>query len=385
MSAEDVQKKLDEAIANANEHPLDDATQKKAMDELAGKVADSNDDIIEEIKALAQYTLDIEKAMGEIDDIFRKIQLGDVSAGLKEDVQYLRDTWSGHINTYVGLLWESRRVAGAAEGAANDFAGDFITFLGEESTPMDEKKKEISNYLEKLANDEKQATTMSQGFSNLQKAVQDFQKDWKTIVDKYDLDDMNEQATKLQGEIDTLTTTLASLGDKIQKLAIALGILAASAAITGALGFIFPLFWIGTVLSVLGAGVSAVLLKQTKDAYDPSETETELNEKKAELKRLMADIAAVQELKAGLENSQGNFDVIITRLGAFATVWATIRADIQAIEEKLEYAHNTGSWTLMKGRLNTAAKLYAALGKALRQYQISVNPDQKMFKARNLA
>ncbi|KAI0069788.1 hypothetical protein K474DRAFT_1670680 [Panus rudis PR-1116 ss-1] len=99
----------------------------------------------------------------------------------------------------------------------------------------------------------------------------------------------------------------------------------------------------------------------------------------------MADIAAVQELKAGLENSQGNFDIIITRLGAFATVWATIRADIQAIEEKLEYAHNTGSWTLMHGRLNTAAKLYAALGKALRQYQISVNPDQKMFKARNLA
>ncbi|KAI0069789.1 hypothetical protein K474DRAFT_981523 [Panus rudis PR-1116 ss-1] len=207
MSADDVQKQLDEAIANAKEHPLDDATQKKAMDELAGKVAGSNDDIIEEIKALAQYTLDIEKAMGEIDDIFRK--LGDVSAGLKEDVQYLRDTWSGHINTYVGLLWESRRVAGAAEGAANDFAGDFITFLGEESTPMDEKKKEIANYLEKLANDEKQATTMSQGFSNLQKAVQDFQKDWKTIVDKYDLDDMNEQATKLQGEIDTLTTTLA--------------------------------------------------------------------------------------------------------------------------------------------------------------------------------
>ncbi|KAI0071461.1 hypothetical protein K474DRAFT_1668993 [Panus rudis PR-1116 ss-1] len=100
----------------------------------------------------------------------------------------------------------------------------------------------------------------------------------------------------------------------------------------------------------------------------------------------MADIAAVEKLKAGLDNSKANFYVIITRLGAFAHVWATIRADIQAVQEKLEYAYQTGSWFLMHSRLrlNTASKLYKALGDALHEYQISVNPDLEIFKVRNL-
>ncbi|KAI0073969.1 hypothetical protein K474DRAFT_1710251 [Panus rudis PR-1116 ss-1] len=384
MSADDVKKQLDQAIANAEKHPLDEATQKVVMDKLSATVSTpaSNQKLIDEINALAQFTLDIEEAMGGISDTFRKIELGDVSPALKADVQGLTETWTKHRETYVQLLWESRKVAGAAQGAADDFAGNFITFLGEESTPLDEKKKEIENTLEKLTRDEKQATAMSQGFSNLQKSIKDFQKDWATIVGKYNIDDMNDKAKQLQETIDKLTEELAELAAKIQKLAIALGVLSASAAITGALGFICPLFWIGTLVLALGAGVDAVLLKQAQDAY--SETEGQLNQKKAELTTLLADIAAVQELKAGLENNKGNFDIIITRLGAFATVWATIRADMQAITEKLEYAHNTGSWTLMHSRLNTAAKLYAALGQALRHYQIAVNKDNEIFKSRPL-
>ncbi|KAI0071469.1 hypothetical protein K474DRAFT_1669009 [Panus rudis PR-1116 ss-1] len=99
----------------------------------------------------------------------------------------------------------------------------------------------------------------------------------------------------------------------------------------------------------------------------------------------MADIEAVKQLKAGLKKSEGDFNTILTRIGAFAQVWATIRADVQAIEEKLEYAHRSGSWELMHFRLKTAAKLYTTLSHALHQYQVSVNPDLEVFKGRNLA
>ncbi|KAI0072346.1 hypothetical protein K474DRAFT_1667946 [Panus rudis PR-1116 ss-1] len=160
---------------------------------------------------------------------------------------------------------------------------------------------------------------------------------------------------------------------QIHQLNIALGITGATAAVTGALGFICPAFWIGTVISVVGLVVEGAILKETQDLYDS--TESDLNDKKNQLRTVMADIAAVQELKAGLENSKGDFDTITTRLGAFASVWATLRADIQAIEKKLELAHSTGIWSLMHSRLNGAAALYVSLGKALRQYQVSVNPD----------
>lgn len=111
-----------------------------------------------------------------------------------------------------------------------------------------------------------------------------------------------------------------------------------------------------------------------------------------------ATLAAVKQLKAGLDASQNDFNVICSRLRAFAHVWATIRADVQAIEEKLDYASGTESkavsrsdffiviihlivFQLFKARLNTAAKLYATLGKALYRYETVVN-KQDVLSAR---
>ncbi|KAH8105151.1 hypothetical protein BXZ70DRAFT_1061766 [Cristinia sonorae] len=86
-----------------------------------------------------------------------------------------------------------------------------------------------------------------------------------------------------------------------------------------------------------------------------------------------ATLAAVKQLKAGLDASQNDFNVICTRLRTFAHVWAIISADLRAIEEKLDYASGTESKTLFKARLNTTAKLYATLGKALYRYETVVN------------
>ncbi|KAI0073899.1 hypothetical protein K474DRAFT_1700031 [Panus rudis PR-1116 ss-1] len=383
MSADDVLNELDAAIAHAKDHPLHETTQKEAMDALGDKVDNAKHDVVHEIKALAQYTLDIEAAMHDIDDIFQKVTSGNASSQLKGEIESLRKTWSGHIETYVQLLWQSRSVAGDAEGAAMDFAGDFISFLDDESTPFSQKQAEIANYLAKLAEDEKRSREMSQGFSNLQQEIANFQKDWKTIIDKHNLDAMHKEVAELQKEIDKATKALATLREKIQLLSVALGIFTVAAGITGILGFICPLFWFDTVISIVGIGITASLLHKTQDTYN--HTRADLQRNQAKLATLMADIEAVKQLKAGLKKSEGDFNTILTRIGAFAQVWATIHADVQAIEEKLEYAHRSGSWKLMHSRLKTAAKLYTTLGHALHQYQVSVNPDLEVFKGRNLA
>ncbi|KAI0080845.1 hypothetical protein K474DRAFT_101770 [Panus rudis PR-1116 ss-1] len=377
-----VQDELADAIANAQQNPLSDEQAKNAMDAISSQMEDNNDQLIDDIKALAGYCLEIEQAFEDVDAIFRKIQLTNVSQGLKDDVEYLRTKWGKHKTRYTELIWDSRKVAGAAQAAADDFATDFATFLGEEGVDINEKKQEIANYIAKLTEDEKVSADMSQGFTDLQKAVQAFQDDWGTIVGKYNLDDLNDEAQKIQAEIDALVVTLQGLESQMEQLAIALGILAVVATGTAILGFLCPAFWVGTILSVIGVGVSAGLLAKARQAYD--DANNQLRDKRSQLSNVMADIAAVEQLKAGLENSKGNFDVIVLRLGAFAKVWATLRADIQAIEEKLEYAHSTNSWTLMKARLKTASALYAALGRALRQYQISVNSDNAIFQQAGL-
>ncbi|KAI0073915.1 hypothetical protein K474DRAFT_1677548 [Panus rudis PR-1116 ss-1] len=385
MSSSDIQQKLQDAIDNAQKNPLPDEDQKAGMDALTSKVnePESNQQLLDEIKLLAQYSLEIEQAFDDINSIFRKIQLENTSPGLKEDVQYLSDTWTTHHDTYINLLWESRRVAGAGQGAADDFAVDFAKYLGDENVTLAEKKAEISAYISKLDADEANAANMSQGFSTLQKNVQLFQQDWEKIAAKYDLDDMNAQAQQIQEDIKALTVQLNQLASKIETLAKVMYGLTAIAAVSLGLGLISPAYWIGTLVAVLGIFADRALMLEAQSQY--AQTEEEVNKKKEQFATLMADIAAVQELKAGLQDSARNFDVIIARLGVFASVWAMLRSDIQDISEKLEYANSSVTWALMHSRLNTASALYAALGQALRQYQISVNPDNKIFVSRNLS
>ncbi|KAI0072347.1 hypothetical protein K474DRAFT_409672 [Panus rudis PR-1116 ss-1] len=213
-SASEIQHQLDEAIANAKAHPLDDDAQQQVLDLLVAKLGDTdaNAKLITEIQALGGYSLEIRTAMDHIDDIFRSIILENTSDVLKSDVQGLQNKWTEYTTKYTDLLWESRRVAGDAEAAANDFAGDFITFLSDESTSIATKKSEIAGYLTQLASDEPKAAAMSQGFSDLQLNITNFQQDWATVVKNHSLDDLNAQATQLQTDIDTLTTTLAGYG-----------------------------------------------------------------------------------------------------------------------------------------------------------------------------
>ncbi|KAI0072345.1 hypothetical protein K474DRAFT_409540 [Panus rudis PR-1116 ss-1] len=99
MSSSQIQKELDAAIAHAKAHPDDTETQEQAMDLLVQKLADPEvlAQLIQEIKTLSQYSLDIQAAMGDVDDIFRKIQLSNVSNDIKNDVETLKHKWSGHM------------------------------------------------------------------------------------------------------------------------------------------------------------------------------------------------------------------------------------------------------------------------------------------------
>ncbi|KAI0080796.1 hypothetical protein K474DRAFT_1769049 [Panus rudis PR-1116 ss-1] len=382
-TTDEIQQQLQDAIDNAKNNPLADSDQQTGMQTLTSKIKDGNQDVLDEIKKLAQATFDIEQAFNDVSTIFRKIQLGNASQGLKDDVQSLTNKWNEHHNTYVQLLWDSRQVAGSAEAAADDFAGDFATFLGEVDVPIDEKKQEITNYINKLTADEKEAADMSQGFSDLQKNIGLFKQDWQKIVDSYSLDDMNAQAAQLEEDLKSLNETLNQLASKLETLTnvmIGLGVVAGASL---ALGFVCPFFWIATLVAVLAMFTDRTLMLSTQSAYD--QTAAEIEDKKKQLATLMADMAAVQELRAGLEDSARSFDTIMTKLTVFANVWAMLRTDIQEIANELEFANSSATWLTMHDRLNTAAAMYSALGNALRQYQISVNPDNQVFVSRGFA
>ncbi|TCD67846.1 hypothetical protein EIP91_011908 [Steccherinum ochraceum] len=360
-------------LQNAINNPpnLSDSQKKEALDKIATTVTTpvSEGELMAEIDALANAALEVDSSFDHISALFNKVKLSGVRPELVKDVNDLTNTWSTHHRTFTALVWKSREVAGTAQAAADDFAKDFITFLADDDVTLTEKKDEIKNYMEKLVRDEKAAEGMSQGFTDLKKNVDGFQTEWQRIIDKYKLDVIAKKIADLDKVIADLHVTLSDLN--IRNLAIALGVVGAATGISFALGFICPAFWIGTLFGVVGVGVTAVLLK--KAVAERDDVEGQITRKEKERAVEQATLAAVKELKAGLDASQGDFNVICTRLGTFAKIWATIRADLQAIEEKLDFAHGTESKALFKSRLNTAAKLYAQLGKALRRYQVVVN------------
>ncbi|THH31266.1 hypothetical protein EUX98_g2922 [Antrodiella citrinella] len=368
----DLQKAIDNPVA------LTDQQKADALNKLGSDVSTpaSEQALVNEIDALAGAALEVDTSFDNITACFKKIKTSGARPELIKDVNDLMSTWQAHHNTFTNLLWESRQVAGKAQGAADDFAKDFITFLADDDVSLAEKKDEIKNYIGKLTEDEEASKHMSQGFTDLEKNVQAFQVEWKRVIDKYKLDAISARIAELDGIIANLETALNDLNDKIKALAISLGVLSAATGVTAALGFICPWFWIGTLLGLIGVGVTAALLKKAMD--ERTTVEADIARNKADRAMEEATLAAVKELKAALDASQGDFNVICSRLGAFAHVWATIRADIQAIEEKLDYAHGTESKALFRARLNTAAKLYATLGKALRRYQVVVNKDDAL-------
>jgi len=374
----ETQRELQEALNHAK--PVSDKETITQLKKLEAEVSTpaANKALIDEINDLSGYALSIDTSFYNIEVIFNSIKTSGTSVSLQNDVSALNTTWKTYRQNYIDLLWKSREVAGKAQAAADDFAKDFIGFLSDDEVSLTEKKKEIVNYIAKLDRDEKASQDMSQGFSNLQKNIGTFQSDWKKVVEKHDMKTLAKDIAQLDSDINILEGTLADLEKKIKDLAIATGVLAASAGITFALGFICPAFWIGTLFSVIGVAVTATLLSKAMTERD--QCQRDINSKKAQRAEKAADLEAVKQLQAGLTKSEGDFVSIIEKLGAFAGVWATIRADIQAIEEKLDYTHSTESKTLFKTRLNTAAKLYETLGKALRQYQVVVNGENPIFK-----
>ncbi|KAI0073692.1 hypothetical protein K474DRAFT_1666333, partial [Panus rudis PR-1116 ss-1] len=89
--------------------------------------------------------------------------------------------------TYVGLLWDSRNVACLARTHADELTGDLMIFLGQENSPLEEKRKVISDFIEKLSHDEVPSQKMIEGTQNLKNDIHRFQDKWDTIVNNHSL------------------------------------------------------------------------------------------------------------------------------------------------------------------------------------------------------
>ncbi|KIK94655.1 hypothetical protein PAXRUDRAFT_827759 [Paxillus rubicundulus Ve08.2h10] len=99
----------------------------------------------------------------------------------------------------------------------------------------------------------------------------------------------------------------------------------------------------------------------------------EYNTVKNEYDLEQACLTQMVKLESTLDDARPVVHDVTTKLGAFANVWAAIGVDIRTIQNWLTYAEGPES-KLFSRRIQRLENLYGCLSKALRYYQVTVQP-----------
>jgi len=328
---------------------------------------EANAALIREINGLGHSAVSLHKAFLNVELYLRGIINDKIPTDFKQDVQNLLTTWQSYRQTFSDLLWTSRDVAGKVQAAAEDFSVDFFPFLADDETPLSDKKQEISVYMEKLKKNEESSKEMSSGFSVLGDNISKFIQDWRMTVGKYDTNGLSSKIQDFNNSINSLEAEISGLNQKIADLS------------KSPSGF-FSRIW-GFICRVF----SCIFGSESNDTVNArNRCLVDVARERAERDSAIAHLQGIQKLHAGLETCQTDFTEICSKLGQFSTVWAAVRRDIQAIEEKLDFASTSASRRLLQKRLQTTAVLYQALGKAMSHYQIAVSEDHEAYRNRNV-
>ncbi|KAK0216031.1 hypothetical protein IW262DRAFT_190374 [Armillaria fumosa] len=372
----EVQKELDKAAKDAR--PLEGNHLISAIDMMTEKAKENESVLIKEMEQLSGYGLDIENGFRQVTKVLSDIKTNGASDDMRETCTTLHKKWSEHHTEYVQLLWKSREVAGKARSAVEDFSKTLLPYIQDPTETVESKKEELQNQKKKLDQDRLQAANLSQNFNDLSDKVNTFTDDFEVMVKKFNIPAQKEKIKELDVQLQLLKDTLEGLNKKITILVAALAISAAAAGITGLLGFLCPYFWIGTAVAVVGTGVSGVMLIKAQQEKD--DTERLIKETETKRDEAQADLEVMQTLQAALTQIKPSAQEICKKLGAFAGVWAAIRANIQDIEEKIDYAENTTSEKLFLSRVKSIQTMYELLAKGLYRYECVVTKDNPIFE-----
>lgn len=155
----EAQKELNKATEYAT--PLEGDRLIFAIDTLGEKARENESALINEMRQLSGYALDIENRFKKVTEVLSDIKMNGASANMRKNCTTLHQKWSEHHNEYVGLLWSSREVACKARSAIEDFSKTVLPYIQDPAETIESKKEELQNQKEKLDLDKNQAKNLS--------------------------------------------------------------------------------------------------------------------------------------------------------------------------------------------------------------------------------
>ncbi|KAF8834113.1 hypothetical protein BDN67DRAFT_1072765 [Paxillus ammoniavirescens] len=353
------------------------------------------DQLYKDIQALCHTALTIDQIFYDIERKLSKATKEQQQRAQLYEICYdLETRWKQHHETYKKLLWHSRRVAGAAQCAVDEFAAEFLPSLRDPSTTPSERQQLVTDQIEELEVRSSASEDIAQKFEDLSRDLDTYSRDLSQAIEKLDSGGkilVSDRVRILKGRLRSAKIVMDELNAEVKELGWRCAKDVVKTSITGLLGVLAPL-----LLTDLNCKVKApnenqqVGLWKRRDCgyfeknmcskrlqgYDQvavKEFNITIEEYKSEKSH---EFSEIESLESTFNDTKVAIDDVTTKLGALSNVWAVINADVRLIRNRLDLVKDPGSQASFIKRVKMLETLYARLGKALRHYQVTVRLPQ---------
>ncbi|KAI0069576.1 hypothetical protein K474DRAFT_1714106 [Panus rudis PR-1116 ss-1] len=283
--------------------------------------SDSDNAMKSEIEELGEFVDQIANSMDGVLRLMRDTA-AHTSGDLGDKINAAYWNWIGISTKFIQTVLLSSTVTGDALATSEEFIETVLPALTDESKTIAQRKQFASSFLDTLKRKEGQAQDMSQGFSDVSDSVEDFLEDLHGILSGYNVDNMEKRVKELDGLISKLLDDMKSLKSTLDSLNSQLESAQSAEEATGILGFLCPLWWIGTAMSASQISALKEQLSEVRDTYNSKLSE--YRSKEAERQNLQADLDGIPLLRTTIEKAEPDIRSVIYKIGSIATCWAAV-------------------------------------------------------------
>ncbi|PPR04713.1 hypothetical protein CVT24_011835 [Panaeolus cyanescens] len=351
---------------------------KAILAELQALKAKGKGDPVEALKNLPAHIGSINKGFETVSHILDRLdrknyrkKKDDGSPG-GDLIPKFKGDWDAIHKEFRDQMSQSQTVATDAHHSAKEFRVIYTPIFNNEKIPLEDKKKELNVFMERLKKNQDSAMGLINAFSDLPRRIRAIGDRIAHIL-KEVLGFLDEKIEKLTRELRELEETLAECKLAVNIAAGVAGggfVLATIGAfmtcsVVAAPFAVFPVV-AGIVAAALGglAGISANIAQEV--------TESKIRAKKKEIEDANKEKDEFVTLSGEVETAMNNCGELISRILAIASIWSVIRTRCQTIRAAMQTAQESGSRYIFEPSMDDAMGSYKELEDLLLYYAMNV-------------
>ncbi|PPQ72184.1 hypothetical protein CVT24_002396 [Panaeolus cyanescens] len=338
----------------------------RAYQAMSAKINASSDDIMAQVKKLAEQTITTDKTFQSIRQQLIIVDNNDYKDKNGLPIAKLAPTWKKYQDRYTDLLWGARDAAIKTEAYLRDLVDVIFPVILENDSTYQDNVKDLTSFAERR--NPLTSTEADDDFNKLKADVTAFVENFSHFAEDEGAK-LSAEIIALQNDIKTLQKELTDLNNLVEQMGIAIGITVGA----GTGGIIAAVLVLGpaagtAIIPILVTGIAAIIgetAQLIKALTRKATVESDISHKQQEIDHLSAQQKVLQELKAKLELCADQGGDMFGRLANFSDMWANCAQDAKSLLDVIADVHTDRS---VETRIMLLSDTYKTVADALAFY-----------------